>query len=225
MPVAGSWLVIEVADEGIGIDPGLLPRVFSMFEQGGPSTRQKYGGLGLGLTISRSIVEQHGGHLRASSEGHGRGATLTLELSVAAARISRPSLSPLTPDKGMSHPSLRILMVDDNRDTLKYFSQMLMQRGHVVSTASNLAMALRVAAETDIELLISDIELPDGSGLELIRKLRSKDPLKGIALSGFGASDDVEQSHSAGFSEHLTKPVEFRHLEDAIERVATSCRV
>ena len=125
----------------------------------------------------------------------------------------------------MSHRCLKILMVDDNKDTLNYFSQMLMQRGHVVRTASSLAMALRVAAETDFELLISDIELPDGSGLELMCKLRSRDTVKGIALSGFGSSDDVEQSRSAGFSEHLTKPVEFRHVEEAIQRVATSSRV
>jgi PAS domain S-box-containing protein len=225
LPVASSWLVIEVADEGIGIEPELLPRVFSMFEQGGPSTGPKFGGLGLGLTISRSIVEQHGGHLGASSEGHGRGTTLTLDLPVVGASISRPSLPPPTPDKRMSHRSLKILMVEDNKDTLNYFSLMLMQRGHVVRTASNLAMALSVASETDFELLISDIELPDGSGLELMWKLRSKDALKGIALSGFGSSDDVEQSRCAGFSAHLTKPVEFRHLEEAIQRVAASSRV
>jgi len=225
LPVAGSWLVIEVADEGVGIEPELIPRIFSMFEQGGPATGPKFGGLGLGLTISRSIVERHGGHLRASSEGHGRGATLTLELPVAALSISRSSLPPPTPDKEMSHRALKILMVEDNKDTLNYFSQMLMQRGHVVRTASNLAMALRVASETEIELLISDIELPDGSGLELMWKLRSRDALKGIALSGFGSSDDVEQSRCAGFSEHLTKPVEFRHLAEAIERVAASGRV
>ena len=225
LPVAGSWLVIEVTDEGIGIEPELLPRVFNMFEQGGPSARSKFGGLGLGLTISRSIVEQHGGRLWAFSEGNGKGATLTVELPVVAAPESQPSASPPTPGAMMSYRCLKILMVDDNKDTLKYFSQMLMQRGHVVRTASSLAMALRVAAETDFELLISDIELPDGSGLELMCKLRSRDSVKGIALSGFGSSDDVEQSRSAGFSEHLTKPVEFRHVEEAIQRVATSSRV
>ena len=222
---AGSWLVIEVTDEGIGIEPELLPRVFGMFEQGGPSTGPKFGGLGLGLTISRSIVEQHEGHLWASSEGHGKGATLTVELPTVTAPISRTSPPPPTPSVVMSHRCLKILMVEDNKDTLNYFSQRLMQRGHVVRTASNLAMALRVASETDFELLISDIELPDGSGLELMWKLRSKGSVKGIALSGFGSSDDVEQSHCAGFSEHLTKPVEFRHLEEAIQRVAASSQL
>ena len=96
LPVAGSWLVIEVTDEGIGIEPELLPRVFNMFEQGGPSARPKFGGLGLGLTISRSIVEQHGGRLWAFSEGNGKGATLTVELPVVAA--PDPSL-PLRPPR------------------------------------------------------------------------------------------------------------------------------
>jgi CheY-like chemotaxis protein len=125
----------------------------------------------------------------------------------------------------MSRRCLKILMVEDNKDTLNYFSQMLVQRGHVVRTATNLATALRVASETDFELLISDIELPDGSGLELMWKFRSKGTVKGIALSGFGSSDDVEQSRCAGFSEHLTKPVEFRLLEEAIQRVAASSQL
>jgi two-component system CheB/CheR fusion protein len=224
MPVADSWLVIEVTDLGIGIEPELLPRVFNIFEQGGPSTGPKFGGLGLGLTISRSIVEQHGGHLSVSSEGRGKGATLKVELPTVTVFISRPTLPTPKPDTVISHRCLKILMVEDNKDTLNYFSRMLMQRGHVVRTASSLAMALRMASETDFELLISDIELPDGSGLELMWKLRSQ-AVKGIALSGFGSSDDVEQSRGAGFAEHLTKPVEFRHLEEAIQRVAASSQV
>jgi PAS domain S-box-containing protein len=225
LPVAGSWLVIEVTDPGIGIEPELLPRVFSMFDQGGPSAGPKFGGLGLGLTISRSIVEQHGGHLSVSSEGHGKGATLSVELPAVTAPISRPTLQSPTPDTLISRRCLKILMVEDNKDTLSYFSQLLKQRGHVVRTASSLAMALRMAQETEFELLISDIELPDGSGLELMWKLRSQGAVKGIALSGFGSSDDVDQSRVAGFSEHLIKPVEFRHLEEAIQRVAASTQV
>jgi PAS domain S-box-containing protein len=220
LQASGSWLVIEVNDQGIGIEPELLPRVFSMFEQGGPSPGRKFGGLGLGLTISRSIVEQHGGRLAATSEGQGRGATLTLELPVLAAPISRTPLPPPAPSAVESHRLLKILMVDDNKDTLNYFSEMLIRRGHDVRTAGNLAKALRLASETDFELLISDIELPDGSGLELMGQFRSRGAVKGIALSGFGSSDDIEQSRSAGFSEHLIKPVEFRRLEEAIQRVA-----
>ncbi len=218
--VAGLWLVIEVADEGIGIEPQLLPNVFNMFEQGGPSTGSKSGGLGLGLTISRSIVEQHGGRLRAASEGPGKGAILTVELPVAAALAALPSAPTAVPSAMMCQRSLKILMVDDNKDTLEYFSQMLMHRGHAVHAAASMAMALRPALEIDFELLISDIDLPDGSGLELMWQLRARSAVKGIALSGFGSPDDVEQSRVAGFAEHLTKPVEFRHLEQAIQRVA-----
>ncbi len=222
---AASWLVIEVADEGIGIEPEFLPRVFNMFEQSGSATKSRFGGLGLGLTISRSIVEQHGGRMRASSPGQGKGATLTVELSLAAAHVSSPSLPAAEPSAAVGHRGLRILMVEDNQDTLKFFSQMLTQRGHVVRTASNLATALSAAAEADFELLISDIELPDGSGLELMWKLRASSSVRGIALSGFGSPDDLEQSRVAGFSEHLIKPIEFRHLEQAIDRAAASTPV
>jgi DNA-binding NtrC family response regulator len=99
---------------------------------------------------------------------------------------------------------------------------MLMKRGHSVRTASNLASGLQAAEETEFELLISDIELPDGSGLDLMWKLRSRTGVVGIALSGFGSSQDIEMSSSAGFAEHLTKPVDFKRLEEAIGRLAKS---
>jgi PAS domain S-box-containing protein len=216
----GCWLVIEVTDRGIGIEPELLPRIFNMFEEGGSPTARKFGGLGLGLTISRSIVEQHGGHLVAASAGRGRGTTLTIEIPTARAPRARTPLQPPAPHI-ISHPRpLRILLVDDNKDTLGYLAAMLTKRGHDISTASNLASALRVAREVEVEFLISDIELPDGSGLELMRRLGSQRGLPGIALSGFGSSDDIEQSHSAGFAVHLTKPVDFFQLEEAIGRLA-----
>jgi signal transduction histidine kinase/ActR/RegA family two-component response regulator len=225
LPAPGCWLVIEVIDQGIGIDPDLMPRIFSMFEQGAPSTGRKMGGLGLGLTISRSIVEQHGGRLAAASEGQGKGAILTLELPCVLApdRIA-PVPSP-APSLVTRHRRLKILLVEDNRDTLNYLSAMLTQRGHVVHTSTDLATALRMGSQTSFELLISDIDLPDGSGLELMWRLRLQSDLKGIALSGFGTPDDIDQSRLAGYSEHLTKPVEFWRLEEAIERVAAGGRV
>jgi PAS domain S-box-containing protein len=224
LPAPGCWLVIEVIDQGIGIDQELLPRIFSMFEQGAPSTGRKLGGLGLGLTISRSIVEQHGGRLAATSEGQGRGATLTLEIPCALAPAGTAPKPP-APILVTRRRHLKILLVEDNRDTLNYLSAMLTQRGHVVHTATDLATALRTGSQLNFELLISDIDLPDGSGLELIWRLRMQSDLKGIALSGFGTSDDIDQSRCAGYSEHLTKPVEFWRLEEAIERVAASGRI
>jgi PAS domain S-box-containing protein len=219
---ARPWLVIEVIDRGVGIEPDLLPRIFNMFEQGEPSTGRKFGGLGLGLAISRSIVEQHGGRLLAASEGKGRGATLTLEIPTVAVPVVQTPAQLHTPDLLARHRPLKILLVEDNKDTLSSLSAMLVKRGHDVRTANNLASALRAAAETEFELLISDIELPDGSGLELMWKVRSKGAVMGIALSGFGSSEDIDQSRTAGFAEHLTKPVEFRRLEDAIGRLARS---
>ena len=112
------------------------------------------------------------------------------------------------------------MLVDDNADTLNFLSTMLRRRGYDVATASDMASALQLASETEHDLIISDIELPDGNGRELMETIRALRPTPGIALSGFGSADDIEQSLSAGFSVHLTKPVDFRRLELVIEQVA-----
>jgi PAS domain S-box-containing protein len=220
--VAGPWLVIEVIDRGIGIEPDLLPRIFDLYVQGGPSTGRKYGSLGLGLAISRTIVEQHGGRLKATSEGKGKGATLTLEIPTVLSPLIRTSAQAPTPGMIGGDRPLKILLVDDNKDTLSYLSAMLIKRGHNVQTAKNLATALRAVEEEQFELLISDIDLPDGSGLELMHRLSARRTTIGIALSGFGSSDDIDQSRSAGFFEHLSKPVDIRRLEQAIQQAARS---
>jgi CheY-like chemotaxis protein len=211
-------LVIEVIDRGIGINAEALPRIFNMFEQGCPTTGQKFGGLGVGLAISKSIVEHHGGRMAAASAGPGQGTTLSIELPTVAAPVEVPAVSPPARrvEPAQAH---KILLVEDNKDTLRYLSAMLHRRGHSVRTAANVAAAVREAAEAHVDLLISDIELPDGTGLELMRTLSGMSPVKGIALSGYGTSDDIDQSRSAGFSEHLIKPVEFRRLEQAIQQV------
>jgi len=221
----GTGLIFEVSDTGIGIEPDMLPRIFEIFEQGGLSSASRSGGLGLGLMISRSIVEQHGGHLTAASGGKGLGATFTVEMpTVGAAPIpARPDGS-LIPAVSIPDRYLTILLVEDNADTLNYLSQMLTLRGHDVRTAASLASAIRVASDVAFDVLISDIELPDGSGLELMGVLRASRAVPGIALSGFGSSEDIELSRSAGFAEHLTKPVIFHRLEEAIQQVAASSR-
>jgi len=220
----GSWLVIEVIDQGMGIEPDLLPRIFDAFEQGKPTITRRFGGLGLGLAISRSIVEEHRGRLSAASAGPGQGAKLALEMRTATPPAARPlAFTSGTAAIVLPRP-LKILLVEDNLDTRNCLSITLSRRGHNVTTAESLAIALREASEHDFELLISDIDLPDGSGLDLMRKLHERGPVMGIALSGFGTSDDIDQSRSAGFSEHLTKPVEFRRLEEAIEQVAAGRR-
>ncbi|HZW34180.1 MAG TPA: histidine kinase N-terminal 7TM domain-containing protein [Isosphaeraceae bacterium] len=222
-PSAGL-LILTVSDTGIGIDPGMLLRIFDLFEQGGAASSRRCGGLGLGLSISRSIVEQHGGRLVAASAGAGRGASFTLELPTLAAVAAIPTIQPVPLSEETPSRPLTILLVDDNADTLNYLTELLTRRGHDVRPATGVAEALRRAAETRIDLLISDIELPDGTGLQLMKELCFTCPVPGIALSGFGSSDDIELSRSAGFAIHLIKPVDFRSLEEAIEHATAGPR-
>ena len=214
--------MIEVADDGAGIQPEALTRIFEPFEQGEVSAGHR-SGLGLGLAIGRSLAEAHGGRLTAASPGPGRGSTFVLELPT----ITRPTV--VKPPSGLETPplpwsrELRILLVEDNKDTLKYLASVLGARGHVVTVAERLSEALQAASDHPLDLLISDIELPDGTGLELMRELRGRG-LPAIAMSGYGAEDDVGASLEAGFAEHLIKPVEVRRLEEALLRVAQGSR-
>jgi signal transduction histidine kinase/ActR/RegA family two-component response regulator len=217
---AAGMLVITVSDTGIGIDAEVLPRIFDMFEQGGAEAMRRSGGLGLGLTISRSIVEQHGGRLIASSEGFNRGACFTIEMPAASTAETVPTIEPVSADERAARRPQRILLVDDNDDTRNSLAELLGRRGHDVRVAEGVEAALRIATGCQIDLLISDIELVDGTGLQLIGALRSERPIPAIALSGFGSSDDLEFSRSAGFAVHLMKPVDLQALEAAIERVA-----
>jgi PAS domain S-box-containing protein len=219
-------LVVEVSDTGIGIEADAKRRIFDGAEHGGTSATRRFGGLGLGLSLTRTIVEHHGGKLTAESAGAGLGATFTVEMpSVASPRDLRATTSPVLDGIIVPEPEdfdrrpRRILLVDDSADTLKFLAIMLDRKGHDVTTASDMASALRISAETELDLIISDIELPDGDGRALMEALRSTRPIPGIALSGFGSVEDVKQSMRAGFALHLTKPVDFRRLEAAIRQI------
>ena len=217
-----SSLILDVIDTGIGIDPAVLPRIFDLFDKGSHSPRRQSTGLGLGLLISRSIVEQHDGRLRAASIGKGRGAVFTVELPTVCAPTVNVEADLIRSEiKVGSRSPLTILLVEDNADTLNYLNKLLVLRGYHVHTATTLDSARRVAREVDFDVLISDIELPDGTGLELMWTLRGSRAVAGIALSGFGSSEDVRQSLAAGFAEHLIKPVDFRRLEQAIRKVSS----
>ena len=213
---AGPDLIgIEVSDSGCGIAPTLLPTIFDAFVQGRNVTR-RHGGLGLGLTISRRLVEMHGGTLEAFSAGEGRGSTFRLLLPVTPAVLeeeTQPAKPIRTAGAGVGGS---ILLVEDHSDTSRTMKRLLHHSGYQVRTADSVASALREAEAGAFDLLICDIGLPDGSGLDLMRQLLAKQPVKGIALSGYGMEDDVRRSREAGFAEHLTKPVDVRRLEEVI---------
>jgi signal transduction histidine kinase len=209
-------LTIQVKDTGIGIEPEMMDRIFNRFEQGGHSFQRRFGGLGLGLTISKSFAHAHGATLVAQSDGLDRGSTFLLTIKTVPAREQLPE----TPQKGESgsRRSLRILLVDDHPDTSSALERLLRLRGHVVTLANDVRSAMETANSCEFDLLISDVGLPDASGLELMSRLRARSNLRGIAISGFGMNGDVEKSKQAGFHEHLLKPVDFETLEAAIER-------
>ncbi len=211
---------IDISDTGIGIAPELLARLFQPFEQGGADTTRRFGGLGLGLAISDKLAKLHGGTLSAESPGEGLGATFTLELPVAASQSLQAPAQPGAPEKRITPRHLRILLVEDHTDTARILARILERRGHHVHISTSLHDA-EAAAETEpLDLVLSDIELPDGSGYELMQFLRETHPVPGIAMSGHGMEQDVKRSREAGFSEHLVKPVDPERLEKAIEKVA-----
>lgn len=210
---------VAVIDPGIGIAPDQLPRLFDAFEQGDSTVSRTFGGLGLGLAICKALVDQHGGTLTGLSAGRGKGATFTVGLATVAsptAEIRLPVVSPAEPSP------LRLLLVEDNEPTLEVMTTLLEMVGHEVSAAPDLRTARRLAESHSFDLLVSDLGLPDGSGLDLMRELRERYGLRGIAVSGFGMEDDLRRSREAGFLEHLVKPVDVDKLKAALARAAAT---
>ncbi len=211
-------LTIEVSDTGVGVEPDFLPRVFDALEQTERSGSRRYGGLGLGLTIARSLVDLHGGTLTAASEGPGRGSQFTLELETVPPPAETPASPTSTrPQEGRA---IKILFVEDNPDTLRSLTRLLRSSGFVVEPASSVRAALEAAARERFDLLISDIGLPDGSGLDVARQVRGRYGVRGIAFSGFGSDEDMQASLEAGFDHHLVKPVDFATLTELIRDIA-----
>ena len=214
-------LILEISDTGLGFAPDFADRIFQPFEQAGRAGDHRFGGLGLGLAIARAIVDLHGGKIRAGSAGPGLGATFTVELPGAT---EPPPGVHLEADqlqvKRDGQERQRILVVEDHEPTLTVLSRLLARAGHHVVTANSVAAALLVAEGARFETLISDLGLPDGSGLELIAQLRAREPrLRAIALSGYGMEEDVARSRAAGFSAHLVKPVDFEQLKRALREL------
>jgi PAS domain S-box-containing protein len=209
-------LAIEVEDTGAGIAPEMLARIFDPFQQGESTVLRRFGGLGLGLAISRGLVEAHGGTIRASSDGPGLGSTFSVELPTAPPPEPAPAPDAATHDAEPPAPG-RILLVEDDPATLNVMARLLGSLGHEVTTASTLGAAVeRVGDSCPFDLVISDIGLPDGSGLELMRLVSACGDTPAVALSGFGMREDVARCLDAGFRAHLTKPVDFTRLKRVI---------
>jgi hypothetical protein len=211
---------ITVTDPGIGIAPEDLPRLFNAFEQGSPAITRAFGGLGLGLAICKALVDQHGGTLTGLSPGRGMGATFTVSLDTAPAPEAAHPVG--SADRPAESPALRLLIVEDNEPTLQVMTDLLELAGHDVKPAPDMRTARQLAAHHTFDLVVSDLGLPDGSGFELMRELRERYGLEGIAVSGFGMEEDLRRSREAGFREHLVKPVDVDKLKAAIARAASA---
>jgi signal transduction histidine kinase/ActR/RegA family two-component response regulator len=209
-------LTISVRDTGIGMEPEVMQRIFDPFEQGNRSFERRFGGLGLGLAISKSLAQAHGGTLTAQSDGRDRGSTFLLSMQTTSP-VEGLAIPARASDE-TSPQGLRILLVDDHQDTCAALEKLLVRRGHLVAATHNVRSAMEAAVRNRFDLLISDIALPDGSGMELMIQLHAISRLPGIAISGFGNNGDIEKSLQAGFSEHLIKPVKLEKLEAAMER-------
>ncbi len=212
-PAAGK-VSITVEDNGIGIEPDVLPSIFSAFTQS-QSPANRAVGLGLGLAISKDLIEMHGGKIAARSGGRNEGATFTIELDTAAPAVA--VAEPENVDERRGDQQYRLLVVEDDAQTLAVLARLLQRRGHHVRTAASVEAALGLAATHQFDLVISDLGLPDGNGAELMVKLARDYGLRGIALSGYGMEQDLARTRQAGFITHLIKPVQFEQLDRAIE--------
>jgi PAS domain S-box-containing protein len=216
-----STIAVAVEDSGIGISAEALPRIFSAFEQADDSITRAFGGLGLGLAIASTLAQKHGGTLTAQSEGRDKGARFTLTLPLAKAEPEYESSPHAIPQTDDIVRSLNVLLVEDNEYTSSAMAEVLEVLGHKVSVATTVAEALAFAKNGPFDLLVSDIGLPDGSGLDIARAWQGLQPGRpSVAITGYGMDEDIRRCREAGFDDHLTKPVNFARLEALIYTLA-----
>jgi len=207
----GNDALISVRDTGIGISADMLPRIFDMFMQADRSIDRSHGGLGVGLTVARRLVEMHGGSISASSDGLGKGSTFTLRIPLAAVQPASPELPAHGPEAPVGMSSLRILVADDNRDAAESLAAFLRMVGHDVRIAYDGVEALGLVSEYRPDAVVLDIGMPKMNGYDVAKKLRAepaRQQMTIIALSGWGQEEDKRRSREAGIDHHLVKPLE-----------------
>lgn len=213
----GEKVQISIKDNGTGISPRLLPRLFRLFEQGGSSIHRTEGGLGIGLALVKNFVELHGGSITVFSDGAGKGSEFSVMLP--ACDGAEPETEPASTGLDAPPSTARVLLVDDNQDALATLETYLQARGFDVTAASDPLQALELAEEFRPTVAVLDIGLPGMDGYELAARLKQAcfpDPPRLLALTGYGQASDRERSEAAGFSSHLVKPVSLEKLVTAI---------
>jgi PAS domain S-box-containing protein len=211
-------LEFKITDSGIGIDPDKIQSLFKPFEQADPSITRRFGGLGLGLAISKYIVDLHEGNIAVESRGRSYGTTFKVNFAALPARVGKTGVRSRLPSKPTK--SLRILLVEDHGDTRRTLARLLKYFGHDISIAENTEDALAILRSKTLDVVLSDIGLPDGSGYDVIAEAKRKQHVTGIALTGFGMEEDIKRSKKAGFDFHLTKPVDFQELRSVLAGVS-----
>jgi signal transduction histidine kinase/CheY-like chemotaxis protein len=211
-------LLISMKDNGRGIEVEMLGSIFSAFEQGSVQGMTQFGGLGLGLAIVKTFVQRHGGTVDAESLGRDQGSTFSIRLPLILASSTQEDAAqgPGESRQAQALVSGRILLIDDHVDTLWSLNRLLVRRGYEVTMGSSYAEALQLAREGGHDVIISDLGLPDGSGLDLLKEIRQYSNAPAIALSGYGMESDMVQTRAAGFATHLTKPVDFPELMEVL---------
>jgi hypothetical protein len=207
----------EITDNGIGIERERLASIFTPFEQADPSVSRQFGGLGLGLAISKRLVELHHGRIEAESRGRSFGTTFRITLDTIPDGAGEALTKSTSPKHVPKH--LRILLVEDHRDTRHALSRLLTHFGHQTSVADSTRRAIEMMASQRFDLVLCDIGLPDGSGYDVVSRAKAEGPIKAVAITGFGTDEDIRRSKEAGFDFHLVKPVDFQELRTVLEQV------
>jgi PAS domain S-box-containing protein len=209
-------VAVTFSDNGIGMTKETIEKMFVPFERGEGDVVRRADGLGLGMAIAKSLVDAHGGTMSASSPGIGQGSSFVVSLPTADVerlRVETPS-NVVTDDTKLR--GFRILFVEDHEDTAEVLSMLLREYGYTVETCATVTEALTLAKEHQFDLLISDVGLPDGTGVDLLHAIRQHASFPAIALTGFGMDSDVARFRKEGFDEHLTKPIDIQELRSTI---------